>query len=82
MEIKSTDRQDRLSPLDKLNTQRIPPDGTPGYTIYNIRGGVNISRNFKTSLGIENIGNRDYRIHGSGNNEPGRNFILSVSGSF
>ena len=82
LETKVANRQDRLSPLDKLDTQRIPPDGTPGYTIYNIRGGLNISRNFKASLGIENIGNRDYRTHGSGNNEPGRNVILSVSGGF
>jgi hemoglobin/transferrin/lactoferrin receptor protein len=82
LETKMADRQDRLSPLDKLDTQRTPPDGTPGYTIYNIRGGINISKNFKASLAIENIGNRDYRIHGSGNNEPGRNFIISVAGEF
>lgn len=81
-EIKTADRQNRLSTLDKLNTQRIPPGGTPGYTIYNIRAGITLNRYFKTSLAIENIGNRDYRVHGSGNNESGRNIILSVSGSF
>ncbi|MFH0887957.1 MAG: TonB-dependent receptor [Planctomycetota bacterium] len=82
LETKMANNQNRLSPLDKLDTQRIPPDGTPGYTIYNIRGGINISKNFKASLGIENISNRDYRIHGSGNNELGRNVILSVGGAF
>ena len=82
METKMADRQDRLSPLDKLNTQRIPPGGTPGYTIYNLRGGLNISRNFRASLGIENLGNRDYRIHGSGNNEPGRNVIIALDARF
>lgn len=82
LETKMADRQDRLSPLDKLNTQRIPPDGTPGYSIYNIRGGVNLSRIFRLSVAIENLGNRDYRTHGSGNNEPGRNVIISIGGSF
>ena len=82
LETKMADRQDRLSPLDKLNTQRIPPGGTPGYTIYNLRGGLNISRNFRASLGIENLGNRDYRIHGSGNNEPGRNVIIALDARF
>ncbi|MEW6027323.1 MAG: TonB-dependent receptor [Planctomycetota bacterium] len=81
-ETKMADRQDRLSPLDKLDTQRTPPDGTPGYSIYNIRGGVTLSRIFQLSCAIENLGNRDYRIHGSGNNEAGRNIILSLKGVF
>ena len=79
LEMKTADNQDRLSPLDKLDTQRTPPGGTPGYNVYNIRGGVKIGDKSRAPLGIENIGNRDYRIHGSGNNEAGRNVILSVS---
>ncbi|MBN1422159.1 MAG: TonB-dependent receptor, partial [Planctomycetes bacterium] len=35
-------REDRLSPDDELDTQRIPPDGTPGYTLIGLRGGVRI----------------------------------------
>jgi outer membrane receptor protein involved in Fe transport len=27
---------------------------------------------------VENVFNTDYRIHGSGSNEPGRNLILSA----
>jgi len=86
LETKLADEQDRLSPLDKLDTQRIPPGGplghpaggTPGYTIFNLRGGYEISRAARISAGLENIANRDYRIHGSGSNEPGRNLIIAL----
>ena len=30
------------------------------------------------TLGLENIFNRDYRIHGSGVNEPGRNLVFTA----
>lgn len=81
-ELKGADKQDRLSPLDKLDTQRIPPDGTPGYVIYNMRGGAKLSEVFQVSIAVENITNRDYRVHGSGNNESGTNFIVSLEGKF
>ena len=28
---------------------------------------------------LENVGNVDYRIHGSGSNMPGRNLVLSLT---
>jgi hemoglobin/transferrin/lactoferrin receptor protein len=31
---------------------------------------------------VENVLDEDYRIHGSGVNEPGRNFILTAGGAF
>jgi hemoglobin/transferrin/lactoferrin receptor protein len=31
------------------------------------------------SLAVENLTDEDYRIHGSGVNEPGRNVIASVA---
>lgn len=80
--VKAADRQDRLSPEDLRDTQRIPPDGTPGYTVFNIRGGWNVSDNVAVTAGIENIGDRDYRIHGSGTNEPGRNFTIALNAKF
>jgi hemoglobin/transferrin/lactoferrin receptor protein len=80
--MKAADRQDRFSPEDRMDTQRIPPDGTPGYTVFNIRGGWQASDNVAITAGIENIGNIDYRIHGSGTNEPGRNFIIALDARF
>jgi hemoglobin/transferrin/lactoferrin receptor protein len=70
-------RQDRLSPGDISDTQRIPPGGTPGYDVYTLRGGWQVTPEWKLTAAVENISNEDYRIHGSGLNEPGTNVILS-----
>ncbi len=70
--------QYRLSPGDKADTQRIPPGGTPGYATVSIRGGVKINDNVTISASIENIGDKDYRVHGSGQNESGINAIFAI----
>jgi len=75
-------KQDQLSKADEGDTQRIPPGGTPGYQVFTIRGGMNFTENLSLSLGLENITNADYRIHGSGINEPGRNFIAAMNFTF
>ncbi len=72
------DRQNRLSTRDKADNQRIPPGGTPGYTVYNLRGGWAINKNTEITLALDNITDKDYRIHGSGLNEAGRNFVVGV----
>jgi hemoglobin/transferrin/lactoferrin receptor protein len=38
-----------------------------------VRDGVNLS------LALDNITDEDYRIHGSGVNEPGRNLVASIN---
>ncbi len=73
---------DHLSAEDRRDTQRIPPGGTPGYTIGALRGGVRLWADTHLTLAVENITDRDYRLHGSGMNEPGRNFVLSVDTRF
>ncbi len=70
------DHQKRLSPTDVTDTQRIPPGGTPGYAIYTIRGGYRVSDTLSVHAAVENIADKDYRIHGSGQNEPGTNFVM------
>lgn len=70
-------KQDRLSPGDVLDTQRIPPGGTPGYTVFNFRAGTRLTQAFSLSAAVENIGDVTYRVHGSGLNEPGRNLVVS-----
>ncbi|PWB68095.1 hypothetical protein C3F09_12315 [candidate division GN15 bacterium] len=74
--------QDDLSTADKRDTQRIPPLGTPGYLIYTFRGGVNFTSYMAVSVALENITDRAYRIHGSGQNEPGRNLVVATRLSF
>ncbi len=75
-------RQDDLSTRDAADTQRIPPDGTPGYTVFTLRGGWEIRENLTVSAAVENITDEDYRIHGSGQNEPGRNLIMTLDWRF
>lgn len=77
-----TSGQHRLSAGDRLDTQRIPPGGTPGYDVYHLRAGWRVNRNFALSAALENILDTDYRIHGSGLNEPGRNLIFTAEVKF
>jgi len=77
-----TARQDELSTSDRMDTDRIPPDGTPGYAIFIIRGGWRITPNVSLSVAAENLTDKDYRVHGSGVNEAGRNLIATLSARF
>jgi len=73
---------DRLSLRDESDTQRIPPGGTPGYTLWHIRGGLELVDGLDLVMVLENLTNKNYRIHGSGQNETGRNLILSIDYAF
>ncbi len=68
-------KQDRLSPEDKRDTERIPPGGTPGYYLLGLRGGVRATERVTLFAGVENINDQDYRVHGSGVTSPGTNFV-------
>ena len=72
-------KADKLSADDQRDTQRIPPGGTPGYAVFHVRTGTQLTKNVALSLALENIFDKDYRIHGSGVNEPGRNLVLTAS---
>ena len=71
-----------LSLKDETDRTRIPSNGTPGYFLTNIYGNYDISDSSSISLALENIADVDYRVHGSGINGPGRNFILSYLHTF
>ncbi|MCR9245892.1 MAG: TonB-dependent receptor [bacterium] len=73
---------DKLSFGDLRDSSRIPPGGTPGFTVWHIRGGVNVSDNTTIDVLLENITDVDYRIHGSGQNRPGRNLIIGCATTF
>lgn len=76
------DRADRLSSRDLADSQRIPPGGTPGYTVLHLRGGWRVHERLGLTLGLENLGDEAYRIHGSGVNEAGRNLVAGVQLGF
>ncbi|MEQ1851118.1 MAG: TonB-dependent receptor [Chthoniobacteraceae bacterium] len=71
-------RQDRLSLSDRTDTQRIPPGGTPGYATGSVRAGWRPCKDFDLYVACENFTDENYRIHGSGINEPGRNFVFGT----
>jgi hemoglobin/transferrin/lactoferrin receptor protein len=71
-----------LSLKDETDSSRIPKNGTPGFALLGFRGGRSVGEKTKITLTAENLGDVDYRVHGSGLNGPGRNFIFSVTHSF
>jgi hemoglobin/transferrin/lactoferrin receptor protein len=73
---------DKLSFRDQADTSRIPAGGTPGFTIFGISGGMQLSDNTNWTLALENLTDEDYRIHGSGVNSPGFNVITTFTLSF
>lgn len=73
------DRQDRLSSRDRADSQRIPPGGTPGYDVWTVRAGWELSERWTLSAGVENLTDTSYRVHGSGVNEAGRNLIAAAA---
>ena len=75
-------KQDKLSTRDSKDTQRIPVGGTPGYAIFNLRGGVDLTEKLSLSLALENLTDKSYRVHGSGQNEAGFNSIFSLQAKF
>jgi hemoglobin/transferrin/lactoferrin receptor protein len=76
-------KADRLALQDRTDVRRIPPGGTPGYAVCGVRGGVHFAKEkLRLSAGVENLGNIKYRVHGSGQNEPGTNFVLSLDWKF
>jgi len=73
------DAADRLSTRDESDTSRIPPGGTPDYLVFDLRGGWRLGRHVDLDLALENLTDEDFRIHGSGQNQPGRNFIFGLT---
>jgi outer membrane receptor protein involved in Fe transport len=71
--------QDRLS-LGDVADQRIPPGGTPGFAVFDLRAGYRLRRHLVLALVFENLGDAAYRYHGSSVNGPGRSVVLGLEG--
>ena len=80
--ILAVGRADDLSLKDETDSSRIPSNGTPGYALFGISGGRKWGEDSSVFLAVENLSDVDYRVHGSGLNGGGRNFIFSFSRSF
>lgn len=75
-------RQDRLNSQDRRDLQRIPPDGTPGWFTLNADAAFEPSPGQRYFLAVENILDKNYRLHGAGVQEPGLNVIAGFSVTF
>ena len=73
---------DRLNTRDSRDTQRIPPGGTPSYELATLRAGYWLKEKLLLTAAVENIFDEEYRAHGSGQNEPGTNFIFGAEYKF
>lgn len=73
---------DKLSLRDQTDSRRIPPNGTPGWDVFNVRAGYRLNKNADLTLSVENIFDENYRVHGSGQNEPGMNIIVGLDVRF
>lgn len=69
-------KQTRLSPED-LTDVRIPSGGTPGYATLNLRAGFRPSRDQEWLISLENIGDIQYKTHGSGVYASGLNMAVT-----
>lgn len=80
--IRTAGEADRLSTRDEGDTSRIPPGGTPGYVVFDLEARFPVSEIATATVGIENLFDEDYRVHGSGTNMPGRNFYFVLEVAF
>lgn len=69
-------KQTRLSPED-LTDARIPSGGTPGYATLNLRAGFQPGRDHEWIVSLENIGDIQYKTHGSGVYASGLNLAVT-----
>ncbi|MBK8978367.1 MAG: TonB-dependent receptor [Planctomycetes bacterium] len=80
--IVRAEEADRLSFSDRRDTQRIPPGGTPGYTLWDLAGGFRVDDDTTLVVRLDNVTDANYRVHGSGSNSPGRNLVVAVECRF
>jgi hemoglobin/transferrin/lactoferrin receptor protein len=64
------------------NQQYATPDGMPSWMTLNWRNSISISKKAQLQFTIENILDRNYRYFASGFSAPGRNYVVSLRGTF
>jgi hemoglobin/transferrin/lactoferrin receptor protein len=55
---------------------------TPAWLTVNFRSALQVSKLFSIQFAVENIWDKYYRVFASGLSAPGRNFVLTLRGSF
>ena len=75
--LRFSGEQDRLSARD-IRDVRIDPTGTSGWGILGLRASWDYRSAWQFMLGVDNVFDKQYRVHGSGLDAPGRNVFASV----
>ncbi len=77
-----SDSARRLSSADRLDSERIPPGGTPGYVLLGLHAGHALSSHITLTAALDNILDDAYRVHGSGSNEAGLGATVGMTVTF
>ena len=72
--------QNRLS-VAEIQNPNIDPNGTSAWSVFNIHVGYDFKWGYAT-IGIQNILDESYRVHGSGIDGNGRVVLLSMQLGF
>jgi outer membrane receptor protein involved in Fe transport len=80
--------RDRVLPLgETVNGVRVADDGTrvplytrtPGFVSFNVRAGLALTEHVDVTLALMNAFDRNYRVHGSGLDAPGRSLFARLN---
>lgn len=83
--------RDRVLPIGAtINGVRVVDDSTrvpvytktPGFVVINLKAGLAITRHLNATVALTNLLDRNYRVHGSGVDAPGRGAFASLSVPF
>ncbi|MCZ6596454.1 MAG: TonB-dependent receptor [Planctomycetota bacterium] len=80
VELLWADDQDHLNPQDRTDP-RIDPAGTPGWAVLNVDVGGRLGGEGSRSswrLGLHNVFDKEYRVHASGFDAPGRGLVVGI----
>jgi outer membrane receptor protein involved in Fe transport len=69
--------QNRLAPNNRTDN-RINPNGTPGFFVFDVRAGMLVSESLWLRLVAQNLTNNNYREHGSSLDGLGTNIFFNV----
>ncbi len=70
------------SPSGEDNLPQATPEGMPAWFTLNCKVAYAVTSRIRVITGVENIADIQYRVFASGINAAGRNFFLTLRGSF
>lgn len=75
------DSQRRLNPQDESDS-RIGPEGTDGFDVIHLRGGLWLTERLRGTLAFENVFDELYKYHASGLFRPGLHLVAQIEFNF